>query len=55
MNYPILWLVVGIIAWNVIVQGIRLYRRRKERLENERDRMNDLKNRVMLDTTYRRY
>jgi len=55
MFYPILTLVLGIIAWNVIVQGVRLYLRRKERLENERNRMQALKNKVMIDNYYRRY
>lgn len=55
MSYPILNLVLGIIAWNAIVQGVRLYLRRKERLENERNRIQAFKNKDMIDNYYRRY
>ena len=55
MFYPILALVMGIIAWNAIVQGVRLYLRRKERLENDRNRIQTFKNKVMIDNYYRRH
>lgn len=55
MSEPILTIVLAIFAWNVIVQGVRLYLRRKERLENERNRIQAFKNKEIIDNYYRRY
>jgi hypothetical protein len=39
----------------VIIQGVLLYLRRKERLENERNRIQAFKNKEMIDNYHRRY
>lgn len=40
----ILYLVIGIVVWNVLVQGIRLYQRHQESKRNSADRLNALAN-----------
>ena len=48
----ILYLVIGIIAWNVLVQGVRMYQRHQEAKRNNRNRLNELMNSLQYTGKY---